>query len=120
MNYPEQVLTRVPPSQRKVIAALRSLIRKVVPEARETLLWDSLSYHRSTVGGRVKGAVCLITPKPDAVHLGFIHGAALADPDHLLQGSRKSKRYIPVRRLDEIEVKSLSDLLRAAARYRPD
>jgi C-terminal processing protease CtpA/Prc len=119
MNYPQQILARVPPPQRKLIAALRALIRRSVPEAKETVLWDSLSYHRPEVGGRVKGAICLITPKPGAVHLGFIHGAALADPDHLLQGSRKSKRYIPIRRLGDIKLKSLTSLVRAAAKYQP-
>jgi hypothetical protein len=120
MNQPDSFLARVSSPQRRLITSLRSLIRKVAPEAKETVLWGSLSYHRPAVGGRVKGALCLITPRQDAIHLGFIHGAAIADPDHLLQGSRKSKRYVPIRRMADIKVKPLRSLLRAAAKYRPD
>jgi len=120
MDPPDSFLARVSLPQRRLIRSLRSLIRKVVPEAKETVLRGSLSYYRAAVGGRVKGAICLITPKPDAVHVGFIHGAALADTGHLLQGSRKSKRYVPIRRMGDIKLKPLTNLVRSAAKYRPD
>jgi hypothetical protein len=116
---PEAFVAAIPARQRTTVAELRALIRKLVPEAKETVLWGSLSYHRPRVGGRVKGAVCLITPKTEAVHLGFIHGAALADPAGLLQGTRRAKRFIPVRRISEIDRRALADLVRAAGEYVP-
>ncbi|MFN8005902.1 MAG: DUF1801 domain-containing protein [Terriglobia bacterium] len=112
-------LASVPAPHRKIVAALRSLIHELAPEAKETVLWDSLSYHRPHLGGRIKGAVCLITPKPESVHLGFIHGVALADPSHLLQGTRKSKRFVPIRTLPEVDRNALGNLIRGALKHIP-
>ncbi len=112
-------LARVPTAQRPIVAALRRLIRQTVPETTETVLWDSLSCHRASFGGRIKGAVCLITPKADCVHLAFIHGAALADPQHLLCGARKAKRFVPIRDVVEVDREGLSSLIKAAAEYDP-
>jgi hypothetical protein len=105
--------------QRQVVATLRRLIRQAAPEAEETVLWGSLSYHRSGFGGRIKGAVCLITPRIDCVHLGFIHGAALSDPLGLLRGTAKIKRFVPIARVEDIDQDALSDLVRESARYDP-
>ncbi len=110
---------RVPPAQRELVDALRRLVRWVVPETEETVLWGSLSYHRPALGGRVKGAVCLITPKRDRVDLGFIHGAALEDPARLLRGSGKHKRHVSIRHVDEIDEEALRCLLEAALHYHP-
>jgi hypothetical protein len=105
--------------QRRITNALRRLVRQAAPETDETVLWGSLSYHRPNIGGRIKGAVCLITPRSDGVHLGFIHGAALSDPSRLLRGSSKAKRFVPIQRVQDIDREALSDLLRAAANYDP-
>jgi hypothetical protein len=112
-------LARVEPQQRRLVDELRRLIRQVVPEAEETVLWNSLSYHRRSFGGRIKGAVCLITPKADCVHLGFIHGTALADPDHLLRGSAKAKRFVPIRSAMDADRQVLGGLIKEAAEYDP-
>jgi hypothetical protein len=115
----DSFLRCIPPHQTEVVAALRQLIRRAAPDSTETVLWGSLSYHRSRFEGRIKGAVCLITLKPDCVHLGFIHGAALADPDHLLRGSRIAKRFVPIRDVRDIDVNALSALIKAADEYNP-
>jgi hypothetical protein len=116
---PKRLLARAPASHRAIITVLRTLIHEIVPESAETVLWDSLSYHRPKLGGRIKGAACLITPKPDAVHLGFIHGAALADPENLLRGSLKFKRFVPIQKLSDIDKKALGALIQAAGNYLP-
>ena len=48
------------PEVRELVLALRKVVRRTAPQAEESLLWGSLSYHRAQVGGRVKGAVCQI------------------------------------------------------------
>jgi hypothetical protein len=118
-NEATNFLARLPRGQREVVEALRQTIRRVVPETAETVLWGSLSYHRPSIGGRIKGAVCLITPKEDCVHLGFIHGAALADPLRLLRGSGKAKRFLPVQGVADAERQAVRDLLKAASEYDP-
>ena len=115
----KEFLDRLTPGQRRIITPLRRLIRRAAPDAAETILWGSLSYHRPGFGGRIKGAVCLLTPKPDGVHLGFIHGAALADPKGLLRGSAKSKRVVVIRDCREIDAPTVEALVRAADRYDP-
>ncbi len=115
----EILLASLPRRQAQIVGALRRLIRQTAPETTETVFWGSLSYHRADFGGRIKGAVCLITPRPDCVHLGFIHGSAIADPLHLLQGSGKAKRFVPILGVQDIDRRALSGLVRAAAEYDP-
>ena len=115
----EIFLASLPRRQARIVGALRRLIRQSAPETTETVLWGGLSYHRTEFGGRIKGAVCMITPRPDCVHLGFIHGSAIADPFHLLRGSGKAKRFVPILRVKDIDRQALSGLVRAAAKYDP-
>lgn len=117
---PDSFFAHLPAPQRKIARALRALIRELVPEIAESVLWRSLSYHRPKIGGRVKGAVCLVTPKAGAVELAFIHGAALADPAHVLRGTRRSKRFLPIRDMAEVDKQVLVDLIKAAAQYVPN
>lgn len=113
------LLAKLPPDQFQIVVALRRLIRETASDAEETVLWKSLSYHRPSLGGRIAGAVCLITPKADCVHLGFIHGAALRDSHRLLQGSGKAKRFVPVRKIQDVRRDELRALIRAAAGHDP-
>lgn len=48
-------LTALPPDVRDLVETLRSVVRRNLPEAEETLLWGGISYHRPEVGGRIKG-----------------------------------------------------------------
>ncbi len=63
----------------------------VCPQATESLLWGALSYHDSSKGGRVKGAICGVEFRRPQVTLSFIHGVRLADPLKLLRGSLSLK-----------------------------
>jgi hypothetical protein len=110
---------RLPRQQREVVEALRLLVLQAASGAAESILWGSLSYHRPSFGGRIKGAVCLITPKADCIHLGFIHGASIPDPHRLLCGGGKAKRFVPVRSLADINREELRGLIHAAAEYDP-
>jgi hypothetical protein len=107
------------PETGELVRALRNLVRRAVPHAEESLLWDGLSYHRPEVGGRVKGAVCQIGVKRGQVRLDFIHGIRLADPCGLLQGDRKSKRFIPISSIADAERREIAALIREAAALDP-
>jgi hypothetical protein len=102
-----------------VVLALRDVVLRTVPRAKETLLWGGLSYHRPQVGGRVKGAVCQIGVKRDRVRLDFIHGIRLADPHGLLRGDRKSKRYICIATVADAGRPEVAALIREAATIDP-
>jgi len=119
-----EFLTRLPPDVRGVAGALRAVVRKVVPDAEESMLWRGLSFHRPHIGGRVKGAVCSIAAKSGLVRLEFIHGARLRDPSGLLKGDGVSKRYVPIETIAVAESAQIEALIREAgtlnpARWRP-
>ncbi len=104
---------------RQLVLALRGVVRRTVPDAEESLLWGGLSYHRPQVGGRVKGAVCLIVVKGGKVRMEFIHGVRLADPCGLLQGDRVSKRFVPIGSVADAGRREVADLIREAAGLDP-
>ena len=60
---PKAFLDGLSPESRRLVSALRNVVRRCVPDAAESVVWGSLSYHRPEVGGRVKGAVCQIVVK---------------------------------------------------------
>jgi hypothetical protein len=112
-------LERLPPGVRRIVRALRAVVRRIVPYAQESVLWGSLSYHRPNLGGRVKGAVCQIVVKDGRVRLDFIHGVRLADPHGLLQGDRKSKRFVPIETQADARRLELAELVAEAAALEP-
>ena len=109
----------LPPDTGQLVRALRDVDRRTAPHAEESLLWGGLSYHRPQVGGRVKGAVCLIVVKGGRVRLEFIHGFRLADPCGLLQGDGASKRFVPIGAVADAERPEVVALIREAAALDP-
>ena len=107
------------PETRKLVTALRRVVRRTVPQAVESLVWGSISYHRTQVGGRVKGAVCQIVFKAGRVRLDFIHGVRLTDPSGILRGDRVSKRYVPIETVSDAERPEIVVLIREAAALDP-
>jgi len=112
-------LNSLPPEIRGLLCDLRAAVRRTIHHAEESLLWGGLSYHRPKVGGRVKGAVCLIGAKRGRVRLDFIHGIRLTDPSGLLQGNRKSKRFVPIETAADAERPEIATLIREAAALDP-
>jgi hypothetical protein len=111
----EALLRGLPPETRRLVRSLRQLVHRTVPRAEESLLWGALSYHRLEMGGRIKGAVCLIEFKAGVVRLGFVHGARLADPTHRLEGDGVSKRFVRITSAADVEQPQLAALIREAA-----
>jgi hypothetical protein len=107
------------PEVRGVVSALRAVVKRAAPEVEESILWGGLSYHRPDVGGRVKGAVCMIGVKKGKVRLDFIHGIRMADPGGLLQGDLLSKRYAPMESIADAERPEVEALIREAAALDP-
>jgi len=99
----------------EIALELRRMVLHTVPHATETLHWRALSYHDASRGGMVKGAICQISRHRDHIRLAFIHGVRLPDPSGILQGDRKSKRYVQINSLQEIKSLPLSGLIRSAA-----
>jgi hypothetical protein len=113
-------LDRLSPENRDVVSALRAVVRRTVPQAEESNVWGSLSYHRPDVGGRVKGAVCMIAVKKGGVRLDFIHGIRLTDPAGLLlRGRQVSKRFVMIESAADAKRPEVAALIREAAALDP-
>lgn len=89
---------------------LRAFVATIVPDATETLHigWKVISYGR-------KQKFCAIAPHGQWVNLQFHHGAALADPDGLLEGMGKNMRHVKVKTKDGLNA-SLQNLIEQAGK----
>ena len=59
-----------------------------------------------------QGLVCYVAATKGYLSLGFFNGAALADPEGILEGKGKKMRHIKVRELSDIHVEGISDWVR--------
>jgi SAM-dependent methyltransferase len=115
----EGFLSRVPPGLQDITLELRNMLARLCPQATERILWRGLSYHDSAKGGPIRGAICQIEPCDDHVRLSFVHGVRLEDPQALLEGDRKSKRYLRIASYENAPWEVISELIQAAAGLDP-
>ena len=94
--------------------ALRQLILEEAPDASESV------YQVYTVAiwfgytGKMKDMFCFITTHAGHVNLGFPRGAALPDPQGVLEGEGKAMRHIKFASLRELARPFVRRYLRAA------
>ena len=55
-----------------------------------------------------------LMPQKGYLNLGFYHGAALPDPDGLLEGSGKALRHVKLASLDEVGSLAVRRLIESA------
>ena len=115
----ERFLTGLPQNLQDIALELRNMIASICPETTERILWGALSYHNSAKGGPVRGGICQIELFDDHVRLSFVHGVRLEDPQRLLQGNRKSKRYVRIASYEEAPWGAIRGLIQTAARLDP-
>lgn len=97
-----------PPAQRRILRALRTLVREEAPTLVEAVKWGNGCW----IGpdGPVAYAHC----EPDHVQFGFFAGASLDDADGLLEGKGKFVRHVKLRAAPT-DTRHLAALLRQAA-----
>jgi hypothetical protein len=83
--------------------ALREIILEEAPDASESIyqvytvaIWFGFS-------GKMKDMFCYITTHARHVNLGFPRGAALSDPNHVLEGEGKTMRHIKFARERDLD-----------------
>lgn len=83
-----------PASIRATADRLRGLVLRAVADAIEAVRpgWRLMGY--DVPDGRRARSFAYIAPEPAHVHLGFEHGALLADPDGRLQGASLGLRRV--------------------------
>jgi hypothetical protein len=115
----ETFLQYTPVSLQDIVLELRNLIAAVASDAVEVVRWGGLSYYHEGRGGIVSAGICQIGIEKDHVQLAFIHGAFLPDPNHLLTGTRKAKRFVRIESYDEAPWEALKELIAASAKFDP-
>jgi hypothetical protein len=83
-----------PDDQKEIAPRLRHLVMTVVAQAQERILPRGSSYHDPRCARPVKGSLCQIAFHSGHIHLSFIHGVYLPDPDGRLEGDRLVKRFV--------------------------
>lgn len=106
----DNYIAKAPEFARPICEALRKLIHKAAPELRETIKWSSPCFE-----GR--GLICGLGAFQKHVRLFFFKGAQVPDPDGVFadgedNASGRSAKFFS---LEEIPVKKLERLIRAAA-----
>ena len=96
---------------------LRDLILSIAPNATEIIIWDALCYFKEREGGPIRANVCMIVFRKNQLCLDFIHGIWLPDPDHLLKGNQKSKRYVPIPHLEQSFKSQINELILASSDF---
>jgi hypothetical protein len=102
------------PQLRPLLRLLRKLIKDVLSNATEEVMWGQPCYRV----GRQK--VAYLHAAGDHVNLGLFQGAELEDPKGLFEGTGKAMRHIKVRVPSDIKRRDFTTFLRQAARGATD
>lgn len=112
-----RVLKYYPPDLSDIAVELRSIVLTAAPGATERVFGPGFSYYYAEKGGPVKAAICGISIHEDHVQLSFIQGAFLPDPQDLLEGDRKYKRFVKIESYETAPWSDLKDLIEAAEAF---
>ena len=93
------------PKHRRLIAALRSFVARVAPQLTEHVKWGNGCW----LADGAPVAYCYVDT--DHLQFGFFRGAALVDPQGLLQGKGAFVRHTKVRAVDDIDEAAFAALL---------
>jgi Domain of unknown function (DU1801) len=108
------------PKNQKLIRAVRQALRKRLPTASE-LAYDN--YNFFVIGysptERPSDAILSMAAAANGVGLCFLHGAKLADPKKLLQGSGKQTRFIRLESASVLARPEVESLIAAAIAQSP-
>ncbi len=115
----ESFLQRTPAPLQEIVFELRNIICSVVPDASEVIRWGGLSYFHKGRGGIVSAGICQIGIHKDHIRLAFIHGAFISDPQHLLEGTQKYKKFVKIESFDGAAWDDLKELVANAATFDP-
>jgi hypothetical protein len=102
------------PQHAAVMEAARALVRRVHPDAVETARpgWRNVCWGFGP--GMKDSDYAYVQPFDHHVNLGFMHGAALPDPDGRLRGTGKGMRHMQVKSAPELNDPAVETLIRAA------
>ncbi len=83
--------------------ALREIILEEAPDASESVYQVYTVAVRFGFSGKMKDMFCYITTHARHINLGFPRGAALPDPNGVLEGEGKAMRHIQFKSVSDLE-----------------
>ncbi len=99
------------PALRKVVRALRIFVKEIVPGVRETVnAWGVPTFE-------APDPFCFYMVGKHHVTFGFHYATSLVVPQGLLEGTGKNIRHVKLSKVEDLERKSLRELVQAAARW---
>ena len=102
------------PKLQQVAGELRRLVKKTLPESRETINpWGIPAFD-------LQGPVCFMMVGKNHVTLGFSRGTSLTDPGGLLEGTGKNMRHVKLREPEQMRDANLRRLILEAAALNRD
>ena len=101
------------PQVREIAVKARELILSVLPDATEKVYpgWKVIQYG---AGADMKSVFAAISPQRERVNLGLANGAALPDPDGLLEGDGKAIRHVKLTSPEAAGAPAVRELVRGA------
>jgi len=104
------ILKNQGPEVRALAQALRAFVRRQVPGVTESINpWGVPTFDDH-------GDLAYFMVHAGHVTFGFQRGAALKDPQRLLEGTGKSMRHVKIRTREDLKRPGLRELVKAAAR----
>lgn len=103
---------------RPVAVALRDAILRLHPEASEVVRPGDRAATYGVGPRKMVEGYAYIMPHAGWMNLGFYHGASLADPEGLLEGTGAAMRHVKVRTLQDAGRGGVIALLAAALEER--
>jgi hypothetical protein len=115
----EEHFNFVPQSLFDIALEIRNLVAKIDPNATEVLRRKGIVYFDASRGGPVSAGICQILIFPDHIRLAFIHGALLPDPENLLGGGSRYKKYVKLTSYENTPWEAVENLIKASNSYDP-
>lgn len=103
----DDYVARIPPGLRDVAMEFRRVVRAAAPNATESIKWGQPVYDAG-------GPFAALKAHPRWITLTFWRGAALPDPDGVLQGDGDRMRHARFGAVSEVRADAISELVRAA------
>lgn len=94
--------------KRSAVEHVREVVRQTEVDVNEIVYHGALGYSTSRSGFDRVISVALATHH---LTLGFFFGAALDDPDHLLQGDGKRMRHVKIRHAEDTQDPAVRQLI---------
>jgi hypothetical protein len=102
------------PQHAPVLAAIRTLVKDVHPDAVETARLGDRAVSWGWGPAKMKEGYVYAQPYTPHVNLGFYQGADLPDPEHRLEGTGKNLRHVKIRAREDVDAPAIRQLIEAA------